>query len=224
MESPETSPAALPIGREVEELLDLHGIQGSYINYAGEELQISHSNRLTVLGLMGVKLTPSTDVSAVLASCQETSWGHWLPPATVVSAGSETTLALRVPLIELESPVNWQLTTEAGEQFAGSFEPRQLPETDHYQEQSGPASVRQLSLPPLPAGYHKLNLEHSGHGREFRLIAAPDRCYVPHWAETGQKLAGISLHLYELCSDRNWGIGDFLRLAGFHPSRSRQRS
>jgi len=215
MESAETSPAALPIGREVQELLDLHGIQSSYINYAGEELEISHSNRLTVLGLMGVELSPASDVNAVLESCRETSLGHWLPPATVVPGDREASLALRIAATDLETTFYWQVTTEAGQQFAGSFEPRHLPESDHYQAQSGPGSIRQLTLPPLPAGYHNLRINQSEQHRNFRLIAAPERGFVPHWAETGQKLAGISLHLYALRSHRNWGIGDFTDLLAF---------
>ena len=215
MASAETSPTALPIGREVQELLDLHGIEGSYINYAGEEVEISHSNRLSVLGLMGIELTPASDVSVLLETCRETCQDHWLPPASVIPCDRESNLALRIPANDLETTFDWQVTTEAGQPFVGAFEAQQLPETDRYQTPSGPGSVRLLPLPPLPAGYHKLSISHSNQQQEFQLISAPDRGFVPHWVEAGKKLAGISLHLYELRSDRNWGIGDFSDLLAF---------
>jgi 4-alpha-glucanotransferase len=39
-------------------------------------------------------------------------------------------------------------------------------------------------------------------------------CYLPAWLEQ-RKAWGISVQLYELRSDRNWGIGDFADLAAF---------
>lgn len=215
MATSDTSSTALPLGRDVQKLLDLHGIQGSYINYAGDELEISHSNRLAVLGLMGVELSAVSDVAAVLESCREISQGHWLPPASVIPCSRESNLFLRIPTADLDTAFTWQVTAESGAQFDGEFEARNLPETDQYYVHSQPGSVRQLTLPPLPAGYHRLRIGHLDRQQDFRLIATPDRCFVPQWSENGEKLAGISLHLYELRSNRNWGIGDFTDLLAF---------
>jgi 4-alpha-glucanotransferase len=206
MASAETSPAGLPVGREVQELLDLHGIQASYLDYAGEQVQIPHSNRLTVLGLMGVELTAASNVGALLRCCRQNAADHWLPPATVLPCERETSVALRIPVAELETPCNWLIRTEAGSPITGTFVPGQLAESE---------CGRLLGLPPLPAGYHTLTFGHPDQQREFRLIAAPDRGYNPTWAERGRKPAGISLHLYELRSSRNWGIGDFTDLLEF---------
>jgi 4-alpha-glucanotransferase len=215
MTNAETSPEALPVGREVQELLDLHGIQASYLDYAGEQVQIPHSNRLAVLGLMGVELTAASNVAALLQCCRQKVAGHWLPPATVVPCEREASVALRIPVTELETPCNWLIRTEAGSQITGAFIPEQLSESVGQVKLSGPDCGRLLVLPPLPAGYHTLSIRHAGRQREFNLIAAPDRGFIPSWAESGKKLAGISLHLYELRSSRNWGIGDFTDLLEF---------
>lgn len=44
--------------------------------------------------------------------------------------------------------------------------------------------------------------------------SAGTRCYLPEWLEK-KKAWGTSVQLYELRSDRNWGIGDFADLAAF---------
>lgn len=46
-----------------------------------------------------------------------------------------------------------------------------------------------------------------------RLVAPEGRsCYLPSWLEAGRGW-GVAVHLYQLRSERNWGIGDFADLA-----------
>ncbi len=56
-------------------------------------------------------------------------------------------------------------------------------------------------------GYYSLTVKcktpDNEHAGTMRLIVAPDRCYVPEG-----RAWGVSLNLYSLRSERNWGIGD----------------
>ncbi|MEP7084614.1 MAG: 4-alpha-glucanotransferase, partial [Betaproteobacteria bacterium] len=51
------------------------------------------------------------------------------------------------------------------------------------------------------------------HGAETTLIVAPTRCFIPTALAEGGRRWGLSLLLYSLRSQRNWGIGDFTDLA-----------
>lgn len=215
MAEQDTSQTDLPDGPAVQQLLDLHGILGSFINYAGQDQPIPHAHRLAVLELMGVSLDAATDLSALLESCRERAGGHWLPPAWVVTADTAVQLILRLTGPELDTPLAWTLQTEQGTVSYGHCLPRELAETDSVDTEGVRISHRRLELAALPAGYHRLQLTTSSASGTTLLIAAPTSCYQPDWMTAGRRLAGISLHLYALRSARNWGMGDFTDLCSF---------
>ncbi|KTF07343.1 4-alpha-glucanotransferase [marine sediment metagenome] len=72
-----------------------------------------------------------------------------------------------------------------------------------------------VTLPlDLPLGYHDVAL--SADDDEFarsRLIVAPEACYTPNEIKEGKKIWGLSVQLYCVRSEKNWGIGDFSDLA-----------
>ncbi len=210
-----SSQPALPLGKEVLQLLELHGIMDSFINYAGERQEIPYSNRLAVLALMGVPLTASSDVNALLEKFRQQARGHWLPAAKVVDCERDTQLQLQITPAELDLRFEWSLQIEAGDELSGGFFPRDLRASETASPGTGPSDTLQLHLPPVPAGYHRLTLKAAGRSCVATLIATPARCHQPGWARDGRKLAGISVHLYELRSARNWGMGDFTDLADF---------
>ncbi|WP_230681430.1 hypothetical protein [Paracidovorax cattleyae] len=59
----------------------------------------------------------------------------------------------------------------------------------------------------LRAGYYRL--VGSGMQEERFVIVAPGRCWSPEPLRHGERWWGLSVQLYSLRSDRNWGIGDF---------------
>jgi len=73
------------------------------------------------------------------------------------------------------------------------------------------ASTRSLVLPNLAFGYHRLELPELP--ASASLIVAPSRCYLPSKFRDGERAWGISLQLYLLRSESNWGVGDFSDLA-----------
>ena len=63
-----------------------------------------------------------------------------------------------------------------------------------------PRAASLVRLPPLPAGYHTLQMRD---GSERPLVAAPLRCYLP--AMHGW---GWAAQVYAMHSERSWGMGD----------------
>ncbi|MDA8521309.1 malto-oligosyltrehalose synthase [Acidovorax sp. NCPPB 4044] len=73
-------------------------------------------------------------------------------------------------------------------------------------EGTGPS----VQLPAsLRAGYYLL----TGMPVERFVIVAPARCWSPEPLRHGERWWGLSVQLYALRSERNWGIGDFTDLA-----------
>ena len=69
-----------------------------------------------------------------------------------------------------------------------------------------------IRLPQLACGYYTLSAESGGKCRLVRLIVAPESVYQPKLLANGGRMNGLTMHLYSLRSERNWGIGDFTDL------------
>ena len=69
-----------------------------------------------------------------------------------------------------------------------------------------------IKLPQLACGYYTLSAETGGRCRLVRLIVAPESVYQPKLLVNGGRMNGLTMHLYSLRSERNWGIGDFTDL------------
>ena len=69
-----------------------------------------------------------------------------------------------------------------------------------------------IKLPQLACGYYTLSAETGGKSCFVRLIVAPELVYQPKLLANGGRMNGLTMHLYSLRSERNWGIGDFTDL------------
>ena len=69
-----------------------------------------------------------------------------------------------------------------------------------------------IKLPQLACGYYTLSAETGGKSCFVRLIVAPESVYQPKLLANGRRMNGLTMHLYSLRSERNWGIGDFTDL------------
>jgi len=69
---------------------------------------------------------------------------------------------------------------------------------------------------PGAFGRYRLRLDREGRDTvETVLMVAPEACWTPPALAKEGKIWGVSLQLYLLRSERNWGIGDFTDLARF---------
>ena len=76
----------------------------------------------------------------------------------------------------------------------------------------GDSDTLWLKLPQLAFGYYTLSAETGGKSCFVRLIVAPESVYQPKLLANGGRMNGLTMHLYSLRSERNWGIGDFTDL------------
>lgn len=87
----------------------------------------------------------------------------------------------------------WQLVTENGREYQGEV-----------------SAGEAMTLPAnLALGYHQLWLTQAKKSWQCRVIVAPKRCYEPTSVRQGDKIWGLSVQLYSVRSEQNWGIGDF---------------
>lgn len=127
-----------------------------------------------------------------------------MPPVLVVTS-SDGSAAIPVPHIAPGTELSWRLALEDGRSSDG---------------RARVATDGTLSLGLVPHGYHRLVL--AGADTETVLIVSPGACWLPPELARGERASGISLQLYLLRSQPNFGIGDFGDLARFAPMAARQ--
>ncbi|MFC3393939.1 4-alpha-glucanotransferase [Brenneria rubrifaciens] len=111
-----------------------------------------------------------------------------LPPVKVFLQGRHAVIA-----ITGSGEFDWVLMYENGGQVQGRM-----------------TGGTMLSLPAaLPLGYHHLTLTQADRRWSCRIIVAPPRCYEPDAIQQGKRWWGVTVQLYTLRSQTNWGIGDF---------------
>ncbi len=140
-------------------------------------------------------------------------------------------ITINIPTPYLNSPLKWKITLENGGTLQDSFTPNELKEI-HYEElnlekneKNIAVSRRELPLPSLINGYHSLSISKSDSddkntqesidtfldntNTRSLIISSPNRCYEPEWVLKDKKLKGLSVQVYSLISEKNWGMGNF---------------
>lgn len=190
------------------ELARRHGVGVDYWSWGGEHLAADEQTLVAVLAALGVPAATPEQVEASLLAEEEAPWRRTLPPVTVLRAGSGGVLAVHVPHGE---PVAVELELEGGER-------RALGQLDLWVDPRpidgalvGRASFR---LPDdLPTGWHRLlarvgaqapeDAEGTALEAQAPLVVTPQRA-----AEDHHRSWGLMAQLYQLRSQRTWGIGD----------------
>ncbi|MDX5630101.1 MULTISPECIES: 4-alpha-glucanotransferase [unclassified Brenneria] len=111
-----------------------------------------------------------------------------LPPVSVFLQGQDAVIGLAG-----NGEFHWTLMYENGGQVQGEV-----------------TGGTRLTLPAkLPLGYHHLTLTQDQQRWNCRIIIAPHRCYEPEALLQGKRWWGVTVQLYTLRSQNNWGVGDF---------------
>lgn len=111
-----------------------------------------------------------------------------LPPVKVFLQGRDAVIELAG-----NGEFHWTLMYENGGQVQGQV-----------------TGATSLTLPgALPLGYHHLTLTQADQRWNCRIIVAPPRCYEPQALSQGKRWWGVTVQLYTLRSQNNWGVGDF---------------
>lgn len=208
----------MPNTRLLDRLCALCGIETEYLAASGETVRILADTRRALLKAMGVAVEPQARLPKLLSELEDRDWLRMLPPVRVLRAEEEAgTVEITLPVRPEQTPVHWFMALEDGGRRDGRIDPVDLPIVGQRRVRDGLYQRYALTLPALPPpGYHRLSLHwpEAGLSASMTLIVAPPRCYSAPVLAGNQRVFGLSLPLYAVRSQRNWGMGDFTDLKG----------
>ena len=194
----------------LDSLAERYGIGHAYHDHRGELRVFTAATKIALLSAMGIDAGSWPALQRALAGSPSLE-SSILPPVLVVEQGKSISINVALPALAGTSLFTWTVHTESGESLSGTASVA-VRDTRCARgiEGHGEASW-QLSLPDgLPAGYHHFNLlSDAGTSSDMKLIVTPPKCFASPALEGKQRLWGITLQLYTLRSQSNWGIGDF---------------
>lgn len=203
-------------------LADRAGIAADYYDIAGTLHVTTDETRRAILAAMHLRVENRAELIEELTAWDNRPWIQHCEPVRIMKFGQHPgTWSLHVPCESHEDSlirVRWSVLSERGA-LCHEWEEGPGLKVEEVRIAAGRRFIRmEFSLPQnLPLGYYTANVQVRGGSVEltaaFRVIVAPERCFVPEWFERGTRLWGIALQLYSLRSDRNWGVGDFQDLS-----------
>ncbi|MBI5936932.1 MAG: 4-alpha-glucanotransferase [Betaproteobacteria bacterium] len=191
-------------------LCDLVGILPDYYDIWGHRHETSDAARRALLGAMGIACADEAACAQSIQAWQEMPWRRKLPPVQVAPADAPIALSIHLPEREAGQVCTWRLALENGHQMAGHCTPGSLEHGEARELDGEPWREYRLYLPPIDdSGYHRLELDLAEETRNLPLIVHPTHCHQPPCIAEGGRVWGLSVQLYGVRSQRNWGMGDF---------------
>lgn len=196
----------------LEGLAQRMGIETGYYDYSGEHRTVPSSSCRQILAAMGFDDPDPAGLAAAIESQENDQWRRLIPPVFVIRENGARQIPLQISEDQLNLKLRWRLWFEDGRLAAGNWNPAGLVQVGR-QEIGDRVWLRcQATLPDdLEPGYHELVIHAPGRSEGWvcRIIVIPQQCYEPDVLVRGERVWGLSVQLYTLRSDRNWGIGDF---------------
>jgi 4-alpha-glucanotransferase len=199
----------------IEQLVEFRGIESNYNDAWGHPATIEPATKNKLLAAMGYNVG---DLEVLANQVQQDSNSEWLSvlnPVHVLRVDQPLQIVVRLPIELVADTYTATITTETGEVIEHQFTPidGQLIDVAHIDEIEFQQYIIDI-LGQLPLGYHNLSLIVDGDElANMRLIIAPNSCFKPKSLVEGQKVWGLSVQLYCLRSQNNWGVGDFSDLS-----------
>ena len=192
----------------LKELASMAGVAIEYYDMWGVRREPPAESLARILQEMGFDISSDESIKEGL---ERLSRPEIIAPSTVLPESGPVRLEINLPYTEGAS---FELKIENEN---GNIESVRFPSEGGF---LGPAETRQvhgagygkyiLETAPKPAGYYTVQLKATAGPKVFeegaRLIITPGECFIPADFE---KTWGITLALYSIRSERNWGIGDF---------------
>ncbi|MCP4278687.1 MAG: 4-alpha-glucanotransferase [Alteromonas sp.] len=199
----------------LQQLVEMRGIETQYVDAWGKPATIAESSKAKLLNTLGYDTSSDEKIQSQITQDIKSVWLSPLNPVQVVRNTQEINLAVRLPIELVNDDHTLTVTCENGDVLTHQFTPvdQEMTAMAHIDDVEFHEYVVTLPL-DLPLGYHDVAL--SADDDEFarsRLIVAPEACYTPNEIKEGKKIWGLSVQLYCVRSEKNWGIGDFSDLA-----------
>ena len=189
-------------------LAEAAGIAACYWDINGNLHETTPETARQLLAALGLAAANAAEIATSLRGLADDPWREVLPPVVVATEAQAIAVAARLPAYLAGQAVRWSIDLELGGTVGGEIQWASLPVDAAYDLYGTTTELRHLTLPALPAGYHRLRLEAGAVAATAMLVVAPPRCYLPPGAP-GARYWGIDAQLYAIRSGTNWGIGDF---------------
>lgn len=216
-----------------EELIDeqarFFGIVPEYWDIFGNKKIASFETKKAILRAMKVKTESEEDIRCEIENRKLKKWKNIIDPVHVVSENTlPLILSFRLPVnsgkessLELSLSFKDENGNKTKNKFLWNdlvFLEDKLIDGDRY------INVQATDNLKRDIGYYSIDVECSHPDKIFhgnknkitassRLIITPDSCYIPSELDGGQ-MWGMSVNLYSIRSEQNYGVGDFRDLRG----------
>lgn len=209
---------------QIDALAELCGIPAHYIDAAGNPVTIEQDYKRNALKAMGVAADNELEIQASIDGILRKQWSPLIPVVHVVHCGDLFTVPVQVDETHRNDSLRGEIILEDSRSIPLAINLSELSEEDRLSVDQQERIRLLCPLPEdLPAGYHQLSVtlsadqavyQESAHKESCRLIVAPQTCYEPDilsFERPGptEKIWGVSVQLYTLRSENNWGMGDF---------------
>lgn len=208
----------------LNELSDLCGILPEYWDISGKKHIVSIDTKKAILKTMNIQVESEDKVAKEIYKKKWKSWLNFVEPAYVISVNAQPiNIPVCLPLSakkEAALVISWSIKDEEGgkKSFILRSSEFDIVETQWI---NGKRYIKiNLSFKEhLKIGYYDVDIQCKHTEKIFscqkssikgksRLIITPDACYIPEYLQNSRRW-GLSINLYAVRSEYNWGIGDF---------------
>src|SRR4030042_5383282 len=211
----------------INELYELYGIFPEYWDNFKKKHITSIETKKAILRSMKLKID---SVENILKEINERRWKAWknvIEPVYILSVNDQPlTIPVHIPIREdeeAELTISWSIENEKGQKTSFIISRDNITATG----QQLIDNIRYLKINisdtiQRDIGYYVISIicKHPRHifpgennilRKEAKVIITPDTCYIRPDLHEGRTW-GLSINLYSIRSERNWGAGDFTDL------------
>ncbi|GGW77004.1 4-alpha-glucanotransferase [Alteromonas halophila] len=200
----------------LQQLVEMRGIETHYVDAWGKPATIADESKAKLLEVLGYDTSDEQSVQDHMIAEAKKIWATPLNPVQVHRDDDAISIAVRLPIELVNDEYRFDIEIEQSESQSVSFVPvdAELVRAAQIDDVEFQEYLVALTV-PLPLGYHTIRLRACDNDDELasmRVIIAPQRCHAPDVIANGKKVWGLSVQLYCVRSQQNWGIGDFTDL------------
>ncbi|HWD00374.1 MAG TPA: 4-alpha-glucanotransferase [Candidatus Sulfopaludibacter sp.] len=196
--------------QQLERAASVCGIEPGFWDIWGRYHRTTTEALQTILAAKGMAAGTPAELENSLSERARSEWRRLLPPCVVAGETPSAEVPLSFPAESMGQRAHFTVRRESGETAQFDLNLWELPQTGHL-EMDGRTWVRKSARLPigLPLGYHDISVTVGDATASTRYIVTPDRAWSDPHLGRGGRIAGVSVSLYGVRSQRNWGCGDF---------------
>ncbi len=211
----------------IHEISSQCGILPEYWDISGKKHITSLETEKAILRAMKLKIDSEKDIVKEINKRKLRPWKDFIEPVHVISVNRQPlSIPVHIPIRKTEEAklmISWSLEDEKGRRDEFRLAPEAIiGAAEQWIDGTRYITVTLSDSVKRDAGYYVLEVEcrhpdgvlprgHNKLRRKSKIIITPDTCYIPAALQKG-KAWGLSVNLYAVKSERNWGVGDFADL------------